>query len=424
MGRAGAGVVAFVATFALVWLGLRLLRDAGSPDPAPAAGSAAAEDAETESSPPRRGAQPAPHGSGRVPAVPQIPPDAADAESGPSGRPGAIQGAVRDGSGEPLTDVQVELRPAAGRTTVFPDGTFRIEDVPPGQYGVAARALDRIEALSGPVEVRSGRTETAEIMLARGYALAGRVTDLDTGFGIAGASVLLQGFGEAFTDPEGSFRFGSAQPLDALRSVVVSHPDYDRQELLHHREPDLSRLKFVLSRGPVTIHGRVVDRRGGAVPSARVRLLQTPFLHLRRTMMADAGGTFVLRGTFPMSARVEVTFPRGESCGRVVDLRLPDEGVTDVVVEIGGGRTLAGTARRRSGDTAGRDCDLILPDATVLWSGRLDAASRFRIPDIPAGTFILRFSPRSLPVTSDPVEISGDGDLVLDFDLDRGLFVR
>ncbi|HZN60300.1 MAG TPA: carboxypeptidase-like regulatory domain-containing protein [Planctomycetota bacterium] len=87
------------------------------------------------------------------------------------------------------------------------EGTFRIEHLPPGGYGLYARD-------SGPrllpgeatgVEVVVGKsTEIAEIVLGAGERLAGRVVD-PMGQPIAGAEVLAPGAAKAMSAADGAF---------------------------------------------------------------------------------------------------------------------------------------------------------------------------------------------------------------------------
>jgi hypothetical protein len=234
----------------------------------------------------------------------------------------------------------------------------------------------------------------------------------------------LPGFGTAYTDDQGRFQFLSAMPLDALRMIVVDHKDYDRQEYLHYREPDLTRLKFVLSRGPVSIQGRVALPDGTKPALTLVSFYQMPAKHLRRKVTCDQSGNFLIRGTFTFEARLEVTFPNGEFAGVVKELLLKEDPMPDLLVMIEEGAILVGNAFNRAGTAGDRDFELILADGTVLYRGRLDGGGGYRIPHVSPGEYILRIGPAAVPVTSNPFTISGTGETRIDFDLDAKLVKR
>ncbi len=124
---------------------------------------------------------------------------------------GRIVGVVRAASGEALAKASVA---ASGtgvelRATTSDDGSYRLADLPPGQYLVAA-GLSGYETVKQEVKVAAGQSTTANFELKAKTASKGRIvgTVAADGKAVAGAKVVVAGEGvEARATTTGTGRY-------------------------------------------------------------------------------------------------------------------------------------------------------------------------------------------------------------------------
>jgi hypothetical protein len=76
---------------------------------------------------------------------------------------GAIAGRVGDASGQPIAGAT--LSDGAGQTTSGPDGTYRLDGVPPGTYQVTASKTGFVSQTISGVVVQIGQTATCDFVL-------------------------------------------------------------------------------------------------------------------------------------------------------------------------------------------------------------------------------------------------------------------
>lgn len=125
-------------------------------------------------------------------------------EKQPAAR-GALEGRVLDQEGAPAGEVMVILAAHADRrspwtTQTDADGTFRIEDIPPGHYHVRAGGGD--DGLArGEIDVLGGATNSWFGDLDRGFEIRGSLLAED-GTGLAGwhVEVVAPGEGQSWID--------------------------------------------------------------------------------------------------------------------------------------------------------------------------------------------------------------------------------
>jgi protocatechuate 3,4-dioxygenase beta subunit len=152
---------------------------------------------------------------------------------------GEIWGTVKDAeNGEPVVSALVfvhvpseDAAIAVGGYAIISDrtdeqGRYELPDVPVGPYQVQARHKD-YEPQSQPAEVHPGLISLCNFEMsprpsADPGAIAGQVTDADTGEPIAGAVVQVDGiytFAAVLTDANGEYTFGGVPPGDQVVRV-------------------------------------------------------------------------------------------------------------------------------------------------------------------------------------------------------------
>jgi uncharacterized surface anchored protein len=191
---------------------------------------------------------------------------------------GGITGqAVDAATGEPIANALVVAKSAngdAGREQTNERGVYRIGDLEPGEYDVAAMARGYVEArYPRPVPVRGNEvTEDINFRLAKERpelgAIAGRITDRRTGEPVKGAVVLAtDGRGRLRTraDDRGNYLLRGLRPGDY--AVTAAARGYVK-ETYPRRVPVTAGsvtkdIDFALAPKPRpgAITGRVVDAR-------------------------------------------------------------------------------------------------------------------------------------------------------------------
>src|SRR5206468_1173746 len=114
-----------------------------------------------------------------------------------------------------------------------------------------------------------GREAAARIVLDRGLAVTGRVTD-EVGNPIAGALVrtkFLNDIREARTNSDGTYTLAGCEPRTAKIVVSAKGRATDMREL--RIDPEMGPVDFRMKPGG-KVRVRVVDEQGRPVPKARI----------------------------------------------------------------------------------------------------------------------------------------------------------
>ncbi|HWS72472.1 MAG TPA: carboxypeptidase-like regulatory domain-containing protein, partial [Thermoanaerobaculia bacterium] len=229
---------------------------------------------------------------------------------------GRITGRVFDkASHNPITSFQAGIntsRSGGGRMMVMPpqlrsftsdDGTFVLENVPPGDTQVIVNAPGYTSGRVPGLTVEDGKTIAGiEVGLETGTRLTGRVTNAD-GQPIPGASVrqgdggpMRTPDGMATTDSNGEFAIEALEAGEKTFQVSASgYLTESRTLTLSGRD---ARLDVQLSSG-TKVSGVVVTEAGAPVADAQVYIRGLGGMGTRRSARSDANGAFQLGGLAP-----------------------------------------------------------------------------------------------------------------------------
>jgi hypothetical protein len=339
--------------------------------------------------PPRANAQP---GSEPVPAT------------------GIVRGRVTSANGVPLRGAEVRVRDPNGRenrlVTTDEEGRFEVGNLVPGSWTVSAAKggfLTQQYGQRGPfsapqtITLTAGQRATANFMLQRGGAIAGRLFD-EYGDPVAGARVqvhrlryergrrtlLSTGVGDQ-TDDTGAFRLYALPPGDyyvtamlraadasGIVAVPVGAPTYypgtsslaEAQRLRLGPGQELAGISFAMQPArPVTVSGLVVLASGAPAKDTSIQLTTAdgtfgvgsgPVGNFGRT---GADGTFTIPnvppGSYRLQARAGAPFDpinlKGEGEEALVPLVVGPEGVSGFTVTTVRTPPIAGTVVSETG---------------------------------------------------------------------------
>jgi hypothetical protein len=215
-------------------------------------------------------------------------------------RGASVVGRVTGVEGSELARVQIIAQgrglPLGGR--VEPDGSYRIDSLPEGEWRVRAELPGTALYAEGVVRLEPGASEARlDLEMEHGYELSGRVRR--GGAPVSGETIGLEGPGGrrsvADTDADGRFRFsGLAAGTYRLR---LGNPfgRATRDETI-----DLQADRDVTLDIPTAqVTGRVVDAADSSpLPGATVQLVAENGLILGQAQ-ADSRGLFVIRDVAP-----------------------------------------------------------------------------------------------------------------------------
>jgi protocatechuate 3,4-dioxygenase beta subunit len=229
---------------------------------------------------------------------------------------GRITGRVFDkASHNPITSFQAGIntsRSGGGRVMVMPpqlrsftsdDGSFVLENVPPGDTQLVVNAPGYTSGRVPGLTVEDGKTIAGvEVGLDTGTRLTGRVTSSE-GQPIPGATVrqgdggpMRTPEGMATTDANGEFALEAVEPGEKTFQISASgYLSESRTLTLSGRD---ARLDVQLSSG-TKVSGIVVTEAGAPVADAQVYVRGVGGMGNTRSARSDANGAFQLGGLAP-----------------------------------------------------------------------------------------------------------------------------
>lgn len=320
---------------------------------------------------------------------------------------GRISGRVIDkNSNQPVTSFQAGIsasRNAGPMRIVVPpmlqpftsdDGTFTLENVPPGPTELVVSAPGFTTQHIPGLTVEDGKTlSDVEVDLGSGARLTGRVTATD-GTPLSGVSVALDsgnsgGGGRVLriggsdtsttTDPNGEYTLDSVDP--GQQTFVFAHDGYLSASRTINISGKGAQLDVQLSSG-ISLGGMVVTDAGAPVADATVSARSASDASFGRQAQTDSGGNFQIAGVAPGHYTITAT-KSGLAEGIIRDFDA-SSGAPARVVMISGG-TITGHV---TGLTEAE-----LQQATVTANGAngnaqaaVDGSGSYQITGVPTGT--------------------------------------
>ncbi|MED1796757.1 carboxypeptidase regulatory-like domain-containing protein [Brevibacillus nitrificans] len=315
--------------------------------------------------------------------------------------PAAISGQVTNQStavGIPGSRVLITDAQGLLITQVLTDaqGTFLVENLPPKVINVTVSAPN-FSSASQSVLLQPGQTASFQQALTPDPgALAGTVTDLNTGMPITGATVIVYDNTRApvvtvLTDANGNYGISNLAP--GIYTVNTNAAGYASDaagaEIL---SDSTSLLSFALNGLPGAIIGTVRDQNSGLpVSGATITVRQgSPSGTIMTILVANDQGMYAVGGLSPGSytliasspfyaAEVSTTLV-GQGATTVLDFSLPllPAGVTGVVTDVLVSIPLVNTLVR-----------LLDNNNAILFSSQTDAQGNYLINGFEAGNYTL-----------------------------------
>ncbi|HEV7573677.1 MAG TPA: carboxypeptidase-like regulatory domain-containing protein [Thermoanaerobaculia bacterium] len=309
-----------------------------------------------------------------------------------------IEGRVLDRTTQqPVTDFSVSL-PARGprqfagqapreKTIHADDGSYAIDNVPPGAVNLTARAVGYVTGSRVDINAEDGKTVTGiDIQLDRGATISGHVTS--HGAAIAGAEVLQASQRAMPPGPQGLGVTTDADGMYTLDGIAEGE-----------RLIEFHKTGFITAQKPVEVkggkdvqldaeldpghelRGRVVDRSGRGVAGANVMANGAGERRFDNMITSDADGSFVVAGLadgkYQVTARKE-----GMVSGDASDIDLPQ--TRPLTLTLDAGATITG---RVTGVTPEELTQVVVTavGGTSRNQTYTDASGTFSLPGMPEG---------------------------------------
>jgi protocatechuate 3,4-dioxygenase beta subunit len=361
---------------------------------------------------------------------------AGDLEVDHSRPAGTIEGTVLDAQGRPVDGAAVVLVRVPNRDNPFTSergrpiqtvataggGRFRMQDVPPGSYGVSAMAPRHAPAHRGSLEVRSNETTTVELKLSGpGLVLRGKVMDVGGGV-VAGARVRAT---EAVMSPEAAMAaprvYVAVTGEDGGYELHLGRAQYSLRAEADGYAPAGDFLLLAadttrdLRMSPAArISGRVIER-GTRKPVADAEL----WLMMARTgggfgrprdVKSDGDGNFAFNDLEPGTYRV------GGRQGRMVGMSGPvslalAQAARDVEVEVHPGFAISGRTVDGAGKpVAGARLDLYKdqPPSERPMFTKSDGDGQFRFEGVLPAQFRLQARADGFAMARQQIKVAAD----------------
>jgi len=342
----------------------------------------------------------------------------------------------RSADGAPVASASVILRNDQVHDAVFEGktdagGNYRAVAIAPGKF--LMQVVPDIERRRNiEIELREGEEKLVDVDVEDGSRVCGEVRDKLTGRPIAGAEVSAWSFLEKTVRTDASGRY-ALFGVDVWRNLVlkVRAPGYGQLgKTIDSQASAASSIDFALSPGRV-LRGRIVSRTGALVAGAYVGAFST-------STDEDGDSSDVVAARSAADGRFEihdlcidvqhVLFVRKEGSASVT-LPLPQENAAEPVIDVGDvalptAACLSGRVTDERGDAiAGAmifwepksEGQVIGDGSSTLRTTTSDDRGRFRLDDLAAGRFSMRFVREGLRTLKDLEIDLAEGEARRDF---------
>ncbi len=331
--------------------------------------------------------------------------------------------AARGGGG------MVFMGPPMSRHFTTDDGSFTLENVPPGQTNVVVNAAGYVAGRVSNVNVEEGKTVAdVEVQMDHGVKVTGRVTGPD-GTPLGGVSVRLDpGMGRimrgspisstsAVTDANGDYTIEAVEGGE--KTFAFTRSGYLPTEKTVTLSGSEGRVDAQLSSG-IRVSGVVVTESGVPVADASVSASSASDMagFGGRSTRTDSNGSFQMEGLAPgrYSFRAGKV---GHATGMLKDVDVSSGAPIRITLKTGG--TITGHVNGLTSDEL-QQVNVSASNVNGSASSPVDSAGNFRIEGAPAGT--VRVSAvlsggitgfRSAPAKSVEIEPGGTAQVDIDF---------
>jgi protocatechuate 3,4-dioxygenase beta subunit len=335
-------------------------------------------------------------------------------------------------SGAAATGGMRFVGPRMLRNFTSEDGSFVLDNVPPGRLELIVEAPGYVEGRVPGLLVEEGKTiGGVEVALDTGVRLFGRVTGPD-GAAVPGVLVsaeedrglVMMTSDRTTTDGAGEYAIEAVEPAE--KTFIFRKEGFLTERKTVKLAGREVRLDVRLSRGR-EVTGTVVDENGvplaGASVSAR-SAVQDSGMRITRT---DSNGAFRFEGLAPgrYTFRAEKS---GYVTGEARDIDL-DAAMAGVRISLTGGGTIVGLVR----GLPEREFSTVVVSAVGSMggrpaSGRVDSSGAFRIEGVPTGT--VRVSATAGDFTSrrvtapQSVEVAAGSEVTVDLEFKSDVLIR
>lgn len=353
----------------------------------------------------------------------------------------AVEGRTVDPDGKPVAGARIYLNPTGptvmGQGFVMfssasmkqadsaQDGSFRIEDVPPGTFELKAMATGRQSVERSNLEVPSGQDlKNVEVVLPAGAVIEGRV--LASGRPVPGAEVelvepeasvsrMIIRSSSATADGDGYYRIDGIVPGERTFQAEAKGFRKGVREV-EAREGD-NTLDFALEAG-AQVTGRVVDEDGSPVAAAQVTLREGVNSWNLPSAVSGPDGGFTLAGVADGTYRIAAHKDGFSRAAEGQELTVAGGSVSGVELTLAAGGAIVG-------QLSGLDfTELAQVSVTVddeFHTGRVAPDGNYRIEQVEPGEHRVVASVRGARQTEGRVTLeAGEREARLDLEFKDG----
>lgn len=247
--------------------------------------------------------------------------------------------------------------PFVQRKVTIADGSFRLEELEPGDYKVILHR-DQLYGESDVVKVENDRRSATGVTLGAQIPFSGRVvTDADAS-PVSGAEVKLSLVHKpalgltipdaaAETGPEGRFQI-AAVPPGSYRAVVsaAGYTTKTVESMILSQQAASEPTSFTLSRQQPKISVQVSDAEGKPIADARLVLLMIRPSQKSIFAKTDESGAYSFGNLQPGNYSLSATYPGERSRQKGMDVTLNEGEGQDVQIVFGNTVRVVGKARK------------------------------------------------------------------------------